>query len=206
MSLSNFTELKTEIANFLNRDDLTNVIPTFIRLAEAKMNRDIRHWRMETRKTALLDNQFTTLPIDFLSPVRMTLNTAETKVLELAGTNEISKLRAEAGNAAGEPAYYAMIDGSIEVFPSPDADYTIEMLYYEAIEGLSNSITTNWILTYYPDVYLYASLLQSAPYLMEDNRIPVWGAYYTSALETLNQENELAKTGGSGRRMKIRSY
>ncbi len=206
MSLSNFTELKTEIANFLNRDDLTNVIPTFIRLAEAKMNRDIRHWRMETRKTALLDNQFTTLPIDFLSPVRMTLNTAETKVLELAGTNEISKLRAEAGNATGEPAYYAMIDGSIEVFPSPDADYTIEMLYYEAIEGLSNSITTNWILTYYPDVYLYASLLQSAPYLMEDNRIPVWGAYYTSALETLNQENELAKTGGSGRRMKIRSY
>tara|TARA_B100000965_G_scaffold406858_1_gene449868 strand:- start:2333 stop:2953 length:621 start_codon:yes stop_codon:yes gene_type:complete len=206
MSLSNFTELKTEIANFLNRDDLTNVIPTFIRLAEAKMNRDIRHWRMETRKTALLDNQFTALPIDFLSPVRMTLNTAETKVLELAGTNEISKLRAEAGNATGEPAYYAMIDGSIEVFPSPDADYTIEMLYYEAIEGLSNSITTNWILTYYPDVYLYASLLQSAPYLMEDNRIPVWGAYYTSALETLNQENELAKTGGSGRRMKIRSY
>ena len=206
MSLSNFTELKTEIANFLNRDDLTNVIPTFIRLAEAKMNRDIRHWRMETRKTALLDNQFTTLPIDFLSPVRMTLNTAETKVLELAGTNEISKLRAEAGNATGEPAYYAMIDGSIEVFPSPDADYTIEMLYYEAIEGLSNSITTNWILTYYPDVYLYASLLQSAPYLMEDNRIPVWGAYYTSALETLNQENELAKTGGSGRRMRIRSY
>ena len=206
MCLSNFTELKTEIANFLNRDDLTNVIPTFIRLAEAKMNRDIRHWRMETRKTALLDNQFTALPIDFLSPVRMTLNTAETKVLELAGTNEISKLRAEAGNATGEPAYYAMIDGSIEVFPSPDADYTIEMLYYEAIEGLSNSITTNWILTYYPDVYLYASLLQSAPYLMEDNRIPVWGAYYTSALETLNQENELAKTGGSGRRMKIRSY
>ena len=36
MSLTNFTELKTEIANFLNRDDLTNVIPTFIRLAEAK--------------------------------------------------------------------------------------------------------------------------------------------------------------------------
>lgn len=206
MTLSNYTELTTEIANFLNRDDLTSVIPTFVRLAEAKMNRDIRHWRMETRKTALLDTQFTALPLDFLSPVRMTLNTAETKVLELAGTNEISKLRAEAGNATGVPAYYAMIDGSVEVFPSPDADYTIEMLYYEAIEGLSNSITTNWILTYYPDVYLYASLLQSAPYLMEDNRIPVWGAYYTSALETLNQENELAKTGGSGRRMKIRSY
>jgi len=92
VSISNFTELKSSIADFLNRDDLTNVIPTFIRLAEAKMNRDIRHWRMETRKTALLDNQFTALPIDFLSPVRMTLNTAETKVLELAGTNEISKL------------------------------------------------------------------------------------------------------------------
>lgn len=206
MTLSNYTELTTEIANFLNRDDLTAAIPSFIRLAEAKMNRDARHWRMEKRSTAVLDTQYTALPNDFVSPIRLTLNTAATKVLELAGTNEISKLRADASNAGGEPSYYALIDGALEAFPSPDASYTLELLYYGSIDGLNPGNPTNWVLTYYPDVYLYGTLLHSAPYLMDDNRIQVWGAYYASAIESLNQENETAKTGGSGRRMHIRSY
>lgn len=42
MSLSNYTELKTSIANYLNRNDLTNVIPDFITLTEDRLNRDLR--------------------------------------------------------------------------------------------------------------------------------------------------------------------
>ena len=206
MTLANFTELKTEIANFLNRDDLTSIIPTFIRLAEARMNRDFRHWRMEKRVTATLDTQFTSLPSDFIAPIRLTLNTADTKILELAGNNEIGGIRADALNSTGEPSYYAIVDGAIEVYPSPDASYTLELLYYGTIDGLNDSNTTNWVITNYPDLYLYATLLQSAPYLMEDERIGVWASYYSNAVETLNTENDLAKHGGSGRRMKIRSY
>lgn len=206
MSISTYTELQTEIANFLNRDDLTTAIPSFIRLAEAKMNRDIRHWRMEKRATANLDTQYTALPNDFVAPIRFTLNTSTTKVLELAGTNEISKLREDAGNTLGEPSYYALIDGAIEAFPSPDTSYTLEFLYYGSIDALNSGNPTNWVLTNYPDVYLYGTLLHSAPYLMDDARIQVWGAYYASSIESLNQENETAKTGGSGRRMHIRSY
>ena len=67
MALTNYTELKASIADFLNRDDLTAVIPDFITLAESGMNREVRHWRMETRKTAVLDTQYTALPTDFLS-------------------------------------------------------------------------------------------------------------------------------------------
>ena len=206
MTLANFTELQTEIANFLNRDDLTTVIPTFIRLAEARMNRDIRHWRMEKRVTATLDTQFTSLPSDFIAPIRLTLNTADTKILELAGNNEIGGFRSETLNSSGEPSYYAIVDGAIEVFPTPSAAYNLELLYYGSIDGLNSSNATNWVITYYPDLYLYSTLLQSAPYLMEDERVGVWASYYASAVETLNNENELAKHGGSGRRMKIRSY
>jgi hypothetical protein len=206
MSISNYTELTAEIANFLNRDDLTTAIPSFIRLAEAKLNRDARHWRMEKRSTAVLDTQYTALPTDFIVPIRLTLATSATKVLELAATNEISKLRSDALNATGEPSYYALIDGALEAFPTPDASYTLELLYYGLLDGLNSGNPTNWVLTYYPDVYLYGALLHSAPYLMDDSRIQVWGAYYASAIESLNHENETAKTGGSGRRMRIRSY
>ena len=206
MSISTYTELQTEIANFLNRDDLTAAIPTFIRLAEAKMNRDLRHWRMEKRSTANLDTQFTALPVDFIAPIRLHLNTSATKVLELAGINEISKLRADASNTLGEPSFYALSDGAIEAFPTPDGSYNLEILYYGALDALNSGNPTNWVLTNYPDVYLYGTLLHSAPYLMDDARIQVWGAYYASSIESVNQENELAKTGGTGRRMHIRSY
>ncbi len=206
MTLSNYTELQAEVANFLNRDDLTAAIPSFIRLAEAKMNRDLRHWRMEKRSTANLDTQFTALPVDFIAPIRLHLNTAATKVLELAGTNEISKLRADASNTTGEPSFYALIDGAIEAFPTPAGAFDLEILYYGTLDALNDSNPTNWVLSNYPDVYLYGTLLHSAPYLMENENIQVWGAYYSSSVESVNQENELAKNGGSGRRMHIRSY
>ena len=66
MSISNFSELKSSIADFLNRDDLTTVIPTFIKLAEADFNRKLRHWRMEKRATANLDTKYTAFPDDYL--------------------------------------------------------------------------------------------------------------------------------------------
>ena len=66
MALTTYDELKSSIADFLDRDDLTTVIPDFITLAETKMNREIRHWRMEKRATAVLDTQYSALPNDFL--------------------------------------------------------------------------------------------------------------------------------------------
>ena len=86
MSISTYTELQTEVANFLNRDDLSTTSETFIALAEANFNRDIRHWRMETRKTSVLNTQFTELPTDFLESIRMNLDTADHDVLEMVGT------------------------------------------------------------------------------------------------------------------------
>lgn len=49
MAITTYTELKSAIADFLNRDDLETVAPTFIALAEADINRRLRHWRMEKR-------------------------------------------------------------------------------------------------------------------------------------------------------------
>tara|TARA_Y100000994_G_scaffold247091_1_gene251724 strand:- start:5082 stop:5702 length:621 start_codon:yes stop_codon:yes gene_type:complete len=205
VSISNFTELKSSIADFLNRDDLTAVIPTFIKLAEADMNRKLRHWRMESRKVALLDTQYTAFPLDFIEGIRLMLTGANEHRLELISLSELMDKRA-ADNTAGTPKFYAPVDGSFEVYPTPDQDYTIEMIYYERIESLSSSITTNWALTYYPDIYLYGALTHSAPYLGEDQRTLVWAELYQNAIDGTNSEDKQAKSSGSGHRMRIRSF
>ncbi len=205
MALSTYDELKASIADFLNRDDLTAVIPDFIKLAEAKMTRDLRHWRQEDRATAVVDQQYASLPLNFVEPIRITIPANESHILELVGTLEISKLRAETSDARGRPTNYSVLDQSFELYPTPDADYTLELVYYESIPELG-SLTTNWVLTYFPDAYLYGSLMQSSPYLQEDQRVQVWNALYQSAVSAINLEGESAKSSGSGRRIQIRSY
>jgi hypothetical protein len=205
MALSNYTELQASIADTLNRDDLTTVIPDFIRLAEAQLNRVVRHWRMEDRVIATVDSQYTALPANFLEPIRMIKTSGKLEVLENGGALEISKLREAANDTSGIPRIYVILDQSFELFPKPDSDITLELAYYEEIPRLSSN-ATNWLLTYYPDAYLYGSLLHSASYLQEGNRIQEWGALYQAAISAINQDGERAKHGGSGRRIKIRSY
>jgi len=205
MALANYTDLQASIADFLNRDDLTTQIPDFIKMAESVLNRTMRHWRMEDRATATLNAQYTALPTNFLEPVRLLLTGDQVSTVELVGALEISELRAIANDAKGRPRNYAILDATIEVFPTPDQDYTFEMVYMETLPPLATN-GTNWLLTNYPEAYLYGSLLHSAPYLQEDARLQVWSGLYQSAVSAINEDGLRAKTSGAGRRIKIRSY
>lgn len=206
MTITTYATLKTAIADFLNRDDLTSVIPTFIALAEADMQRKLRHWRMETRATAQLDTQFSAIPSDWVETIRFYLTTGETSRLELISQAEMIDRKQADGNVTGRPYYYAMTGSQFELYPVPDGQYTGELLYFAKIPALSDSATTNWLLTNAPDAYLYGALIHSAPYLKDDARIQVWAALYQSAIDNLNTSSNDARHSGTGLRMKIRSF
>ena len=206
MPITTYAELKTNIADFLNRDDLTSVSSTFVSLAEADLNRQIRHWRQEKRSTAEIDTQYSAIPADMLEIIRFYTTSGDTRPLELISQAEMLDRKFRNLNTSGQPAYYALTAGEIEVYPVPDGTYTSELYYYSRIPALSDSNTSNWVLDYYSSAYLYGSLIHSAPYLKDDARIQVWAALYQSAIDAINTEGEKAKYGGSGRRMKIRAY
>ena len=206
MPITTYTELKTAISDFLNRDDLSAAVPTFISLAEARMSRDIRHWRMEKRSTADLDTQYSAIPADFVEVIRFYVTSNDTRPLELISQAELLDRKYKRNNTSGAPAYYALTAGELEIYPVPDGTYSVELYYISSIPALSDSNTSNWLLNYYADAYLYGSLVHSAPYLKDDSRATVWAALYQSAIDAINAESERSKFGGSGRRMKIRSY
>jgi hypothetical protein len=206
MPITTYAELKSSITDFLNRDDLDTVAADFIALAEADMQRGLRHWRMEKRSTAEIDTQYSAIPADFLEVIRFYITSNDTRPLELISQAELLDRKYRNLNTSGKPAYYAITAGEIEVYPVPDGTYTAELYYYRTIPALSDSNTSNWLLQYYPDAYLYGALIHSAPYLKDDARIQVWAALYQNAISAINAESEATKFGGSGRRMKIRSY
>lgn len=192
----NYTTLKSSIADFLNRQDLTAVIPTFIALCEADLNRTVRHRSMLTRATATLDTQFTKLPSDYLEAKNVQLNTTPVTSLKYVTMEQADLLR-QTYRTAGVPKFYTLVGDTIEVVPEPADEYTIELVYYKSIPTLSESTTTNWLLTSHPDVYLYGSLMQSAPYLKDDERVPVWGSLYRQFISDLNFSSDKAESSGA---------
>lgn len=204
MALSNYTELKASIADFLNRSDLTSVIPDFITLAEAQINRDIRHYEMENRATADLDQQYLDRPSDWVETIRINITGGGTRHLEHLSSASMADKRAGAENTTGEPKYYRHAERAFEVFPTPDGTYEVELLYYQKIPALSASNATNWLLTDHPDVYLYGALMHSAPYLAEDARVGVWVQLYSAARDRINQSGQSASFSGSGLTLKVK--
>lgn len=202
MSISTYSELQSAVADFLNRDDLASAVPTFIRLAEARFSRDMRHWRMETRSTAELDTQYSAIPADFLQPIRLQITDAPTSEVAPISTAQMLQLRGDRNDRVGRPTNYALTAGGIELYPTPDLTYNASLVYYARIPALSASNTTNWLLNEAPDVYLYGALVHSAPYLKDDARIQIWEALLAQGINNLNTSSADAKYGGSGLVMK----
>ena len=92
MSLSNYTGLKASIADFLNRDDLTAVIPDFITLAEAQINRDIRHYKMEARSSGQQSSgdEYMQVPSDWIETIRLHLTDSGTTVVNLVSRDAMA--------------------------------------------------------------------------------------------------------------------
>jgi hypothetical protein len=206
MSITTYSQLRTAIADFLNRDDLAATVPTFIALAEADISRRLRHWQMEERATAEMDTQYSAVPADWVETIRFQTLGNGTRPLELISRAEMLDRRANARDAVGRPQFYTMAAGQFEVFPTPDQTYNAELLYFARVPALSDAAPTNWLLTAASDAYLYGALVHSAPYLQDDARSAVWASFYQSAIDALNTASDEARYSGSGLRMRIGAY
>lgn len=189
-----YTELRAEILAWINRAEIEQAIPTFITMAEATFNREVRHRRMMTRKTANLTTARLALPTDWLEAVNIQISgTNAGSRLEYVSPFELDRVRDR--TTSGQPEVYSLVADEIEFAPTPNATYTVEMLYYAKIPALATN-TTNWLLSEAPDLYLYASLVHVEPYLGNDPRIPVWKGLTETLLASLNDADERARLSG----------
>ena len=99
-----------------------------------------------------------------------------------------------ASSTTGKPRYFAITGADLEFYPAPDATYEIEVIYYKTIAPLSDSNTDNFLLTNQVDIYLFGTLVQAEPWLMNDERIGVWGALLGKGIEELRISDQRAQT------------
>lgn len=186
----NYTELKSNVADWLNRSDLTSVIPTFIELAEAKFQRYIRHYYMIQRSTQQISVEYIDLPTDWLQTIRVV---CDGTALEMA---DPKSMEPPVTVTSAKPTHYRHSGDTFQFFPAPDKEYTFTMEYFKKIPALSDSNLTNWLIDEYPDAYLYGALVEAVPYLADDSRLPIWAGALSQTMQAINAESEAARFSG----------
>ena len=201
MAISNYSELQTAVANWLDRDDLSARIPEFISLAEARFNRLLRLRSMESKQTASTvgGQRNYNLPASYIQMRNFQLNTSPLTTLSYV-TPEIYD-RVWGGSTGGIPKFYTIVADEISLGPIPGSVITMEMLFYKRFDNLSASTTTNWLLTYAPDIYLYASMLEAEPFIMNDERVPLWATALERAITDMQEQDNKDRHSGSALRV-----
>ena len=201
MAISNYTELKTAVANWLDRDDLTARIPEFIALAEARFNRVLRLRSMEAKYTAntVAAQRNLALPTSYIQMRNFQVNTSPLTTLSYV-TPEIYD-RLWGGSTSGTPKFYTILANEVSFGPIPGSVMEVEMLFYKKFDNLSGVTTTNSLLTDSPDLYLYGAMMEAEPFIMNDERVPLWAAALDRAVSDMQEQDNKDRHSGSALRV-----
>jgi hypothetical protein len=203
MAISNYTELKTAVSNWTDRDDLDDRIPEFIALAEARLNRNLRIRSMEVKQKAntVPGQRALSLPPRYIQMRNFQINSGgKVRSIEYV-TPEIFDLM-HGNNDQGRPCQYSIVSGEVQLGPIPDSEYEAEMLFYQSSPPLSASNPTNWFTTFAPDVLLYGALLEAEPFIMNDNRIQLWKQAFDAAVVDMQDQDNRDRHSGSQLRVR----
>lgn len=190
MPFNSYSDLKTTLADWLHRSDLTTRIPDFIQMAESKINRTLSlpHEDLDATLTMVPGSRYVPLTSDFNTPVALWIETylPRRKLIacvpsELPVNTALSSI----------PQYWA-VDGSNIAFDClANQAYTLTLRYTKSYQ-LSDIVTTNYILQNYPDIYLYGAIIHALPFTRDMTNLPVYQQLYDAAVfEAAKDQNKL---------------
>lgn len=191
MAITTFSELQDALGNWLGRatefgSSGTDVARTkeWIANCEARVNRVLKDRNMITRATASISTEYAALPTDFGGMVRILVQGSPDRSLTFLAPDNFD--RKWLSSITEVPTNYTIEGDELRLGPTPDAAYTVEILYRKRLPALSDSNTSNWLLADNPDIYLYGSQVEAGLYLEYDpNTILPWQLRYDEGITTL---------------------
>ena len=197
-TITTFSTLKTAVADFLGRSDMSAVggpIDTMISLAEDKIYRELRLRFMESSTSVAIASGVVAIPSDFLEMRSASItNSGYQSTLE-AKPNEWIYSNYPLRSSDGLPQFISQEGDSFIFGPYPDSGYTVNVAYYAKPTRLSTSNETNWLTSNGADLLFYETLLQSTAYLGADERVPYWKAERDRSMQELKRQQRQERFG-----------
>ena len=194
MSIGNYAELQTAVANFMARSDLTSQIPDFITMAESRMSRELETREQEKRSQATLTagDEYILLPNDFREVREVKINASPTRVLSYYSPSALDSMYSS--NGQGMPEGYSIVGLEMKLRPIPDSAYTTEIVYIGSLPNIS-AVTTPTLFIRSPDLYLYGALAEGYAYLLDEARAAQYDQKFTRILEEIKVDEQRSHYG-----------
>lgn len=216
MSLATFADLKASVADYLQRSDLTAVIPDFFTQAQSKLYYGhqappgvglvpikplrIRQMMSSATVTPTTGGVFTIATacdakwVEFIE-LTPTFNGAQS--IDYLEPYEFKK-RQDLLLSTTPPAVFYTIEGDV-VYLAPAAITPIRAAWYQKFTALSGASDTDWVLTNAPQVYLDGCLAEACKYLLDD-REASFRASFAGGILGLNLNDQRARSSGALKR------
>jgi len=187
--ITDYASLRTAIANWLARADLSAAIPEFIQLAEANMNRDLNARQRQVEVADTSSGGVIPIPADLYGIQSL-------RVARGGGFFRIGAVTPDQQyDMPSVPVAYTVVNEEIRLIGTADTDY--KLIYRRQIPALGESAPQNWLILREPGLYLYGALVEASPYLKDDERTLVWATQYRRILDACNAQYDLERFGPS---------
>lgn len=197
-----YAEFLLLVADALNRGDLKNVLPVCVTLAEARLKSDPRLRSMVSATFSItaddlaVPSGFRTLESWYHD------NDSYRGPIEIVTADFLATIKNRI-DPTGAPCYAAIIDEKFRFAPVPDGTYSTKMTYWRTLTALSAGV--NWLYTAAPNIYLYATLIETKPWARAEYD-PEWPLMLEALIETFHLETWNKHSSGRMRRQVRRGF
>lgn len=200
MALDSYASLQASIITYAMREgdeEFAAAVPTFITLCEKFIGRELRVWAMEKTATLTLDDEgMVDLPADYIE-FRTLSGIPVYGDLELI--TPAQAVNTYGNNPGGVTRAVSIVGNRLATYPSSG---TVTLTYYGMLDPLSDANPSNWLLDRFPDVYLYGSLAQAEPFMMNDPRTATWGSLFQASLDGVKKQDVQSRFSRSQSRIR----
>lgn len=200
-AVTGYASLKTAIADFLARSDLTSYVDYFIQAWEEDFLREPKNFGrwMETALNSTIASSVVAVPSDYLGLKYAYVNGSPSSKLDRVSINQLYGTYPRGGDT-GLPVWISREIGNFVFGPAPDSDYTIKGVYWAKpplIRNFASDAAAHWMIVNAPDIVLFGSLLMAEPFLQNDSRIDVWRALHDRGLASYRNLHRDEDVSGS---------
>jgi len=190
VGLSTYGDLKLQVADWLNRTDLTEAIPEFILIAEVRIRTDIKVRTQELIVTGTLTGATLALPTQLNEVRRIVVADRELAFITPEQFQRMSRF-----NVSSPARYYTIIGETFHILGGGSGD-DYELTYWEWFDYFTDDADTNWLLLNAPDVYLWASCEAGALFLKDYAASQDFGGRYLAAVKRVQDREKAMRNSG----------
>ncbi len=194
MALSVYSDLQSAVADWISRTDITtSQLDNMVLLFESYINRTLRTRQMETSTNLTTSSGSVALPTDYISYREFIWSSDGTALTYI---NPVAFQGRFPLGDAGVPRVFTINGANFVVHPVDDTTDGFSLHYYAKITSLvGNATNTNWLLTAYPDAYLFGTLVEVNAFLIDGQAAALWKQRRDEVINEITRVSNLSKTG-----------